>query len=158
MTTVLPQLVVMWFQAFVGWMAEFYINSNGEITDSNLSVVIKVGFNHFKIISMLLPSPIAQTPGPTRSPSMAISGMSDSQVTLINSKRGTKRIYLCIPHSRVRSTTTPSIAPSALLQGHKALGTFSTPNFVPSIVTLLINCSSVSSSPFVLCSGCNSTN
>ena len=72
-------------------MAEFYINNNGEITDSNLSSLTKVDFNHFKINSALPPSPITHTPGPTRTPSMAILCMSNSQITLINFKKGTKR-------------------------------------------------------------------
>ena len=72
-------------------MAEFYINNNGEITDSNLSSLTKVDFNLFKINSVLPPSPITHTPGPTRTPSMAILCMANSQITLINFKKGTKR-------------------------------------------------------------------
>ena len=127
MTTALPQLVITKLQAFVGWMAEFYINNNGDITDSSLLLLTKVDFkhfNHFKINSMLLPSPI--TPGPTRSPVMVISGMSDSQITSLTSRREPREIYLYIQHSTVRSTMTPSISHSMLPQGHKALGTFLT--------------------------------
>ena len=147
MTTTLPQLVVRQLPAFVGWMAEFYISNNDERTDSNLSLFTKADFDHFKISSTLLPSPIAHTPGPARTPSTAVLSTSDSQITLINFKKEPRGIYLCIPHSRVRSTMTPSIAHSTLPQGHKALGTFSTPYSIPSIAGPLLNCFSVSNSP-----------
>ena len=110
-------------------------------------LALKADFNHFKINSTLLPSPITQTLCPTRSPFMVISGMSDSKSPSSPSRREPREIYLDIPHSRVRSTTTPSITPSTLLQGHKTLSTFSTTNSVPSTVTPLFNCFSVSSSP-----------
>ena len=91
MITALPQLVIMRLPAFVGWMAEFYINNNGDITDSNLSILTKADFYHFKTNSALLPSPITHTHGPARSPSMVVLGMSNCQITLINFKKGTKR-------------------------------------------------------------------
>ena len=72
-------------------MAEFYISNNGDITDYDLSLLTKADFDHFKINSDLPPSPITHTPGLTTSPSMAILGMSDSQIALINFKKETKR-------------------------------------------------------------------
>ena len=68
-------------------MAEFYIIHNGEITGSDLSLLTRAEFNHYKINSTLMPSPIAHTPGPTRTPSLMILGMSDSQITIINFKK-----------------------------------------------------------------------
>ena len=44
-----------------------------------------------------MPSPITHTSGPTRSPSTAISGISDSQVTLLSFKKGTKRDLSAYP-------------------------------------------------------------
>ena len=72
-------------------MAEFYINNNGEITESDLFLLTKVDFDHFKINSTLPHSPITHTPGPTRTPSTVILGMSNSQIALINFKKKTKR-------------------------------------------------------------------
>ena len=129
MTTALPQLVITKLQAFVRWMAEFYINNNGDITDSSLSLLTKVDFNHFKINSMLLPSPI--TPGPTRSPAMVISGMSDSQITLIDFKKGTKRdlsIYPTFKSEKYYDTFHLSFHATTRAQG---IGDILDPKFYP---------------------------
>ena len=72
-------------------MAEFYINNNGDITDSNLYLLTTVEFIHYKINSALLPSPIAHTLGPPRTPTTAFSGMSESQIALNNFKKATMR-------------------------------------------------------------------
>ena len=74
-----------------GWLSSTSAN-NGYITDSSLSLFNKVDVNHYKIHCTLPPSPIAHTPSMVISaPSMVNSGMSDSQVTLLNIKKGTKR-------------------------------------------------------------------
>ena len=96
-TNTLLQLVIMQLQAFDGWMAEFFISNNGDISDSNLSLLSRVDFNHYKINSTLPPSLIAYTPGPTKSSSTALLFMSDSQVTLLSFKKGTKRDLTAYP-------------------------------------------------------------
>ena len=127
-------------------MAEFYISNNGDITDSCLYLPKQI-LSISKIHSTLPPSPITQTPGPTRSPSTAILGILDSQVTLLNFKKGTKRdssAYPTFKSEKYYDTFCCSFHPT---QGHKALGTFSTPNSIPNTVTPLLNCFLVSSSP-----------
>ena len=47
-------------------MAKFYITNNGEITDYAQTLLTKEDFLHFTIISALMSSPIAHTPGPAR--------------------------------------------------------------------------------------------
>ena len=118
-------------------MAEFYISNNGDSTDSNLSVLTRVDFNHFKINSTLLPSPIICMPCPARSHSPHIWACLILKSPSSMSRREPRETYWHILHSRVTSTTTPSTAPSIPLQRHKALGTFSTPNSAPSTVTSL---------------------
>ena len=120
-------------------MVQFFISNNGEITDSNLSLVTRVNFNHYKINSTLPPSPIARTPGPTRSPSMALSGMSDSQISLNNFKKGTKRdlsAYPIFKSEEYYDTFHCSFYPTTKAQD---MGTLSTPSFTPSTVTHLLN-------------------
>ena len=94
MTTALPQPVIMQLQAFIAWMAELYINNNGDITDPDLSLLDKVDFNHYKIHSTLLPSPIAHT----RLPSMVISSTSYSQVVLLNFKKENQERFICVSY------------------------------------------------------------
>ena len=90
-TNMLPHLVIMQLQAFVGWMAKFFISNKDDITDSNLSLLTRADFSHYKINSTQPSSPVAHTPGPTRSPSMTLLGMFNSQVALLNFKKVTKR-------------------------------------------------------------------
>ena len=126
----------VWLEAqtsvtIVGWIAEFYINSNADTSDSDLSLLTKANFSHYKIHSTLLPSPIAHTPGPTRSPSMAISGISDCQVALLNFKKGTNRdlsAYLTFKSEKYYDTFCHSFHAPARAQG---LGNILDSNFCP---------------------------
>ena len=121
----------MQLQVSVGWIAEFYINNNGDITDSDLSLLSKLDSIHFKINSTLLPSPITHTPGPTRSPSMAIPCMSLSQIALINFKKGSKRdlsVYPTLKSEKYYDTFHHSFHPTTKAQD---LGDLLNPKFHP---------------------------
>ena len=96
-TNMLSQLVVTQLWALVGWMTKFFISNNGDSTDSNLSLLTRVEFNHYQINSTLPPYPIAHTPGPASAPSRALFGMSNSQVSLLIFKKGTKRDLTAYP-------------------------------------------------------------
>ena len=147
MTTTLAQLVVMQLYAFVGWMAKFYINNNGDITDSALSLLTKADFNHFNINSTLPPSPITHAAGAARPLSKAILGMSNSQITIINFKKGAKRdlcTYPTFKSEKYYDTFCHSFHITARAQG---LGGILNPKFFPSRATPLLNCYSVNSSP-----------
>ena len=132
-----PQLVILGLQAFAEWMAEFYINNNSDITTPTCLYSPKqiLTTTRLTLLCCLLQLPTHLVPQDhlpcqfqacltLKSPSST-------------SKRKAREIYLHIPHSRVRSTMTPS----------KALWTFLTPNSAPNTETPLLNYFSVSSSP-----------
>ena len=72
-------------------MAKFFISNNGHISYSNLSLLTRADFNHYKINSTLPHSPSTNTPSTARTPSTTVLVMSDSQIALLNFKNGTKR-------------------------------------------------------------------
>ena len=118
-------------------MAEFYINKNGDITHSNLYLLAKADFNYYKIHSTLLPSLITHTPGPTRSLFTVVSGMSNSHVTLLNCKKGTKRdlsAYLTCRSEKYNDSSHHSFHATTRAQG---LGDILDPKGTPTTAELL---------------------
>ena len=71
---------------------------------------------------------------------MAIFGMSNSQIALINFKNRTQRDLSAYPTFNSKKYYNAFHHPSTLLQGHKVLGKFLTPNSAPNTMTPLLIC------------------